>query len=783
MNGMRRRRPVPATIQNARLPAPIGGLNTTSPGTSMPPSDCIMLFNMVAAELGLRSRLGYREWVTGLTGQADNSVLSVLPFTGSQPNSAGDRLFATTDTGIWDVTGSAQAWTPSTTFAVGTAVINGTNLYTCITEGETAASGGPTGTDADIPDGACHWQYTGPAQVLAFSSVTANSGRGVSCVMVTPAGHFLLYCDEENGYHIYTEDTGTWEQVTQGQPAWQADTFYGIGEQISTAGYTPWQPSHNYERLNMGVENNGNTYVLTFSGTSASSGGPTGTGSNIIDGTGIHACHWSYVGPAKNGNVYVCVSAGTSGDVVAPAWEPNTHYTAGELASNFGNTYQVVTGGGGTSSPTGGGPAGQGASISDGGVTWSFTEPFIDISGPSGLGNAIPDGTDGLTWKYLGPNGQITGVDPSTFAFVTVFKNRVWFVQRDTSNAYYLGTNAIFGEPSIFPLGSQLRNGGTLVGLWNWTIDGGSGIDDRLVAVSTAGDVAIYQGTDPDDAGAFGLVGTWFIGAVPVGRKIASVDGGDLLILSSVGVMQASKLVIGNWVFDRSQYATAKIANLFNQLMQASRSLPGWSVRLHPNDNTLIITVPVPDGQPPIQLAMSMATHGWSQYGGGPPGVTGLPLLSSDVWQGDLYFGTADGRVCLNTGYVDNVTLADNTSQPVQWVGLTSFQNLGNARKKRLSIIKPILVAAGGSQTYSMQAKYDFNMALPGAPAPAPGGPNSWDTGYWNRAIWDGDGGASGRPGGAVGMGTDVAIAFAGNAQVRTTIVGFDVYYDQGGLL
>lgn len=778
MTGMRRRRPVPATIQSQHMPAPIGGLNTTSPGTDMPPSDCVLLYNMVAAELGLRSRLGYREWVTGLTGSADNSIHSVLPFTGSQANGAGDRLFAATDTGIWDVSGSVQAWTPSTTFEVGTAVISGPNIYTCIAGGETALAPaiGPTGTRTDITDGDCHWQYTGPSQVLAFQNVTANSGRGVSCVMVTPAGHFLLYCDEENGYHIYTESTASWQQVTQGYTPWQPDTYYNLGDIVSTPGYEPWQPNFTYGGVGAyQISNGGNTYVLITNGVTgdSASGGPTGTGSDITDGT----AHWKYAGPVSNGNYYVCTSVGHSGDAPATPWQPNTLYADFSDVTNFGNTYRCFAGGGGTSSPTGDGPAGQGSSIPDGSVTWKFFLDYPVFGGPSGLGVDIPDGIDGLRWKYLGPNGQITGVDPSTFAFVTVFKNRVWFVQRDTSNAYYLGTNAIFGEPSIFPLGSQLRNGGTLVGLWNWTIDGGSGIDDRLVAVSTAGDVAIYEGTDPDVAADFGLVGTWFIGAVPVGRKIASVDGGDLLILSSVGVMQVSKLVIGNWVFDRSQYATAKIANLFNQLMQGSRNIPGWSVRLHPNDNTLIITVPTQEGQPTNQLAMSMATRGWSQY-------VNLPILSSEVWQGDLYFGTVDGRVCINIDYVDNVQLADASSgTPVNWSGLTSFQNLGNARRKRLSIIRPVITCDAGVQAYSMQARYDFNAALPGAPARGPGGPNSWDTGKWDSAVWDGDSNVTVRPGGAVGMGTHVAVAFSGNAQARTIIVGFDLMFDQGGLL
>lgn len=54
----------------------------------------------------------------------------------------------------------------------------------------------------------------------------------------------------------------------------------------------PWAASKAY-LLNQQVHNGGNVYVCTTAGTSAASGGPTGTGTGITDGTAV----WSYVGP------------------------------------------------------------------------------------------------------------------------------------------------------------------------------------------------------------------------------------------------------------------------------------------------------------------------------------------------------------------------------------------------------------------------------------------------------------------------------------------------------
>src|SRR6184192_2796977 len=95
-------------LARAHVPAPIGGLNRIDAAGAMPETDAVLLYNLVAAEYGLRSRLGFREWVTGLVGTNDNTVRTIIPFKGSKANGSTDKLFACTDKGIWDVSASTQ---------------------------------------------------------------------------------------------------------------------------------------------------------------------------------------------------------------------------------------------------------------------------------------------------------------------------------------------------------------------------------------------------------------------------------------------------------------------------------------------------------------------------------------------------------------------------------------------------------------------------------------------------------------------------------------------------
>src|SRR5262245_13134596 len=110
--------------------------------------------------------------------------------------------------------------------------------------------------------------------------------------------------------------------------------------------------------------------------------------------------------------------------------------------------------------------------------------------------------------------GQIDGVDPAKFCFVIEHKKRLWFIEKQTTKAWYLPVGQITGLAKPFNFGEQFRHGGHLVALACWTVDGGVGVDDYLVAVGSQGDVALYKGTDPDSASAWAIQGVWHIGAL-----------------------------------------------------------------------------------------------------------------------------------------------------------------------------------------------------------------------------------------------------------------------------
>src|SRR3990167_6560161 len=134
---------------------------------------------------------------------------------------------------------------------------------------------------------------------------------------------------------------------------------------------------------------------------------------------------------------------------------------------------------------------------------------------------------------------DVAGVDTATCLNVNLHKNRLWFVQEASLDAWYMPTSAIGGTATKFSLNAVAQLGGSLVGMWTWTIDAGYGVDDMAVLVTTEGEVLVYAGTDPASAATWQLVGVWHIGS-PLGNRCGFKYAGDLLLVTQDGVQPLS---------------------------------------------------------------------------------------------------------------------------------------------------------------------------------------------------------------------------------------------------
>ena len=76
----------------------------------------------------------------------------------------------------------------------------------------------------------------------------------------------------------------------------------------------------------------------------------------------------------------------------------------------------------------------------------------------------------------------------------------MWVIENDTLSAWYLPVDSVGGAATEYDLSGIFRLGGYLLAGGTWTMDAGEGVDDYWIAVTSEGEVVVYQGTDPSSA-------------------------------------------------------------------------------------------------------------------------------------------------------------------------------------------------------------------------------------------------------------------------------------------
>jgi len=292
-----------------------------------------------------------------------------------------------------------------------------------------------------------------------------------------------------------------------------------------------------------------------------------------------------------------------------------------------------------------------------------------------------PEMFDGTTWS----NPTITGVTAASAINVNVHKNRIWLILAGSMDAAYLPTNSIQGAAAKFPLGSVMSKGGYLVAMGTWTHDGGNGPDDYAVFLSSRGQAAVYQGSDPSTTSDWALVGVYDLGA-PLGYRCLTKVSGDLAVISIDGVLPFS-LARG---VDRGAAATVAITtNINNAMNTAARSYGsnfGWELCAYPKGTAAILNVPLSEGETQQQYVMNTLTGAWCRY-------TGMNANCWAVFNDDLYYGGNDGRV-----YVADTSGLD-TDTPIDAIGQTAYNFYGSkGTLKQFKMLQPIITADSNSR-------------------------------------------------------------------------------------
>lgn len=391
--------------------------------------------------------------------------------------------------------------------------------------------------------------------------------------------------------------------------------------------------------------------------------------------------------------------------------------------------------------------------------------------------------------NLISPGGSNPDVKAEDVNFVVVHKQRIWLVEQNQTYAHYLGIGAISGATTAFYFGSKFKYGGQLVGLFNWTVDGGAGVDDYLVAVGAGGDLIPYKGIDPsqDD---WQNVGSYYIGKPPRGGRFASEYAGELYLLSSFGVISMSDILKGVDLGDSNNNPMSlsfRITKLLRADVAARSDSYGWQMGFVASRGDLIIQTPEGGVQRPLQYVLNLALGAWSFW-------RDVPMTAFAEWNNELFIG-ADPTSLESNVYVmdvsrDNVTITPPTlgqnGLDIDFSVLSSFSRLDSpSTYKRVQYVRADFLSVD-MPPVTLVTLYDYNISEPSA-TNSPSDESALSTGIWDVSTWDGALWGQGQyePSqtvitGGNNMGRSVAIAMRGSTNQSTTFIGWDVSWITG---
>lgn len=336
-------------------------------------------------------------------------------------------------------------------------------------------------------------------------------------------------------------------------------------------------------------------------------------------------------------------------------------------------------------------------------------------------------GYDGTVWWTDGDGSHdITGVDTATCSNIYLTLKRVWLVQPSTCSAWYLPVNSIAGAALQLPLGTVFLRGGQLVSMVAWSLDAGAGVQVYTAFFSDQGEVAIYQGSDPNSVTTWSLVGVYWMGS-PISKRCAIQFGRDVLVITQDGLVPLSQAIITGRI-DTKIALTDKIQNSISLSISALASNFGWQVIQFPAENMIILNVPVAVGSQE-QYVMNTITGAWARF-------KGWPANCWELYNDQLYFG--DNGVVRKAWQGTSDHNNPIVGEVLQAFNYFKAEAPANSLKE-FTLCRPLL-SIDNNPGVTFGINTDFDLSAPrGRPTFLQSGAGTWNSGLWNAAQWGGD--------------------------------------------
>ncbi len=294
-------------------------------------------------------------------------------------------------------------------------------------------------------------------------------------------------------------------------------------------------------------------------------------------------------------------------------------------------------------------------------------------------------------------------------------KQRLFMVEKGTLNAWYSEqAGEVQGNLLKFDLSAVVRDGGELQAIACWTLDGGQGLEDLTVFITSEGEAAVYSGTDPNDADNWSLKGVYRLSR-PIGYRCTLQYQGDVVLICEDGYIPLSKAL----PLDKagiSQIAFSdKIRGLVLERTRLNRMKDGWQGIIYSRGGYALFNVPA--AQQFEQHVINLNTGAWCRF-------TNIRAHCWGLFNGRLYFGSDNGVFLFDEGYADNKThIMGHIEQAYTNLGCNNLKKIQLINPRTTSSTKYALVVYTNTDFNSQEQKYAENIGNVGITK-------------WSRAKW-----------------------------------------------
>lgn len=276
--------------------------------------------------------------------------------------------------------------------------------------------------------------------------------------------------------------------------------------------------------------------------------------------------------------------------------------------------------------------------------------------------------------------GGAVAFDQTKLKYVFAHKARLHFIEKDSLHVWFPAVNGIAGAVGLLDLGPIFTLGGVLVGGARLTLDGGIGPDDFACYLTSEGQVAIYQGTDPSDASAWSLVGVYTL-PKPIGDRCLLESGTDVLVVTEAGVLSLTTALRTDISEQQSKALSRRISTAIADASSSYGANFGWSITAYPGRGSLlVVNVPTAELSTAEQFVRCAETGGWARF-------TGINAFCWAFANNRIYFGSTAGVYRWDIGASDN-------GEPIVGDVLPAFSAFGNrSRTKSFTMVRALLRA------------------------------------------------------------------------------------------